>query len=287
MAKGAVQPRVPDAPSLRRPQHERRTDEVGTLKDETKDEEKFKAYWIKELDVTEKETYVKAESKKDREAKIAYLEVLLTNIAKEIADANAQIAETQVAVKKASQAREGGNSEFQQVVADQRATQAILDKALLRLKDFYVKGMGKAVLAQQEPPVKFNAYKDSAGSSPVMGMLEQIIEDSKALEAEALSGETSAQAAYETFVKDSNSLVADLGASVTSKTKASAAGKLEKTQSEADLGSTVGELESLGQYDADLHAQCDWLLKNFNLRQKARGEEIEAIQAAKGILSGA
>mmetsp|Transcript_44412 Transcript_44412/g.117399 ORF Transcript_44412/g.117399 Transcript_44412/m.117399 type:complete len:241 (+) Transcript_44412:53-775(+) len=216
MAKGAVQPRVPDAPSLRRPQHERRTDEVGTLKDETKDEEKFKAYWIKELDVTEKETYVKAESKKDREANIVSLEVLLTNIAKEIADANIQIAETQIVVKKASQARDGKNAEFQQVVADQRATQAILDKALLRLKDFYVKGMGKAVLAQQEPPVKFNAYKDSAGSSPVMGMLEQIIEDSKALEAEALCDET---LVHYIFVKDSNALIADLSTSVTSKTK--------------------------------------------------------------------
>jgi len=206
-----------------------------------KEEEKFKAYWIKELDVTEKETYVKAESKKDREAKIASLEVLLTNIAKEIADANAQIAETQVVVKKASQARDGKNAEFQQVVADQRATQAILGKAPLRSKDFYAKGMGKAVVAQQELLVKFKVYKDNKGFTSVTGMLEQIIEDSKALEAEALSDET---LAHEIFVNDSNALIADLSANVTSKTKHFAAPSLDKVQAGADFDSTASSTTS-------------------------------------------
>ena len=261
---------------------------VATLKDEQQEEVKFKAYCQKELDITDKSTYAKTETKKDLEAKIASLETLLTNLAKEIAEANSQISDTKVAIKKASQAREGENAEFQQVVADQRATQAILDKALVRLQDFYVKRKGEALVqAVQTPPVQFNKQKDNAGASPVMGMIEQIIEDSKALEAEAISAETEAQASYETFVKDSNALVGDLTASVTSKSKASAAAKLEKTEAEADKTSTEGELESLAAYDADMHSQCDWVMKNFNIRQKARLEEIEAIQAAKGILSGA
>jgi len=49
----------------------------------------------------------------------------------------------------------------------------------------------------------------------------------------------------------------------------------------------VGELESLAAYEADLHDECDFVLKNFEIRQKARLQEMEAIQAAKAILSGA
>jgi len=56
----------------------------------------------------------------------------------------------------------------------------------------------------------------------------------------------------------------------------------------ADLGSdAVTELENLGKTLADLHAECDYVMKNFMIRQKGRSEEIEALQQAKQILSGA
>merc|ERR1719401_300354 len=191
----------------------------------------------------------------------------------------------EVAIKKASQVREAENAEFQTTVADQRATQAILTKALGKLQEFYK----KAFLIQkskQEPPVKFNAYKKNAGASPVIGMIEQIIEDSKALESEAVTGETAAQKSYETFVKDSNDLIAELTESVSSKTKARATAKMDSETAKDDLESTMGELEGLAKYEADMHSQCDWVIKNFALRQKARMDEMEAIQQAKAILSG-
>merc|ERR1719163_2001690 len=148
----------------------------------------------------------------------------MTRLSEEIAAANTQIAETEVAIKKASQVREGENADFQKTVADQRATQAILKKALGKLEEFYK----KALLLQkskQEPPVKFNAYKTNAGASPVIGLIEQIIEDSKALESEAVAGETEAQSSYEKFVKDSNAVIKALSDSVAEKTKASAKAK--------------------------------------------------------------
>merc|ERR1719375_2472197 len=262
---------------------------VADLKAEQEEEVKFKAYCTKEMNNNEKETYEKTEQKEDLEALIAKLDKLMKKLAEEIAAANAQIAETETAILKASQVREGENAEFQVIVADQRATQDILNKALARLKEFYKKAKGGALLqkAVQEPPVKFNSYKTNAGASPVLGMIEQIIEDSKALEAEAVAGETEAQASYETFVKDSNDLIKDLSNSVAAKTKASAKAKEDLTQGKSDLDSTVGELESLALTAEDLHGECDWTLKNFDARQKARLAEIEAIGKAKGILSGA
>merc|ERR1719281_2338239 len=129
--------------------------------------------------------------------------------------------------------------------------------------------------------------KENAGASPVMGLLEQIIEDSAALVKEATEEEYKAQADYETMIKDSNDLVKELTTAVTEKTKASAAAKTESGHAKSDHTSAVGELESLAAYEADLHGECDFVLQNFAIRQKARLQEVEAIQQAKGILSGA
>merc|ERR1712241_364330 len=151
---------------------------VAQLKKQQQEEVDFKDYRTKEFDENEKAVFAKNEEKDDLEAKIEKLETLIEKLAKEIKEAKTQITETEVEVKKASEAREEENAEFQTTVADQRATQTILKKALTRLEDYYVKGKGKKlVLAQQEPPVKFTAYKDHAGASPVMGLIEQIMED--------------------------------------------------------------------------------------------------------------
>merc|ERR1719359_994144 len=181
---------------------------TADLKKEQEEEVKFKTYCGKELDLNEKQTYAKTEQKEDLEALIAKLSKLIKKLGEEIAAANGQIAETETAILKASQVREGENAEFQTTVADQRATQDILNKALGKLQAFYKNAKGGALLqnAVQEPPVKFNKMKANAGASPVIGMIGQIIEDSKALESEAVAGETEAQATYEKFVKDSNDL---------------------------------------------------------------------------------
>merc|ERR1719482_1579372 len=258
---------------------------VADLKEEQASEVKFKAHCDKEFDATDKEKFRKNEEADDLQIKIDQLAKLMTKLTEEIQAAKTQIADTEVAIKKASQVREAENAEFQTTVADQRATQAILAKALGKLKEFYK----KAFLLQkskQEPPVKFNAFKTNAGASPVIGMIEQIIEDSKALEAEATAGETEAQAGYEKFVKDTNDLIQKLSDSIASKTKANAKANEDRAQANSDLDSTNGELESLALTEQDLHGECDWVLKNFAARQKARLDEMEAIGQAKAILSG-
>merc|ERR1719238_271108 len=259
---------------------------VTELKKEQEEEVKFKAYCTKELNDNEKATYAKTEEKKDLEAKIESLSAHISDLQSEIADARTQMSDTEVAIKKASENREKENAEFQTTVADQRATQEILKKALERLQLFYKKEAALLEKSHQTPPVQFNKYKNNAGASPVMGLIEQIIGDSATLEQEATAAEFKAQADYETFVKDSNNLIAELSAAVTAKTQAIGGAKLETADAESDHTSAVGELESLAQVEAELHAQCDFVLKNFAIRQKARLQEIEAISAAKAILSG-
>merc|ERR1712185_85758 len=119
------------------------------------------------------------------------------------------------------------------------------------------------------------------------GMIQQIIDDAKAMEAEAIRSEEDAQKAYEDFVKETN-------ASIEAKTKDMINKTEEKAKAEADLTETneakenaLLELEQLSNYNAELHQSCDFILKNFEIRQTARDEEIDALKQAKAILSGA
>mmetsp|Transcript_70271 Transcript_70271/g.212649 ORF Transcript_70271/g.212649 Transcript_70271/m.212649 type:complete len:395 (-) Transcript_70271:82-1266(-) len=262
---------------------------IAEIKKQQKEESDFKDYCHRELSSTDKETLRKGGEKKDLELKLESLGTALEKMAKDIAAAEGQAAETELAIKKAGQAREEENAEFQKVVSDQRESQSILQQALARLNDFYSKGIGNKVAALQirdEPAPAFTKYKVNAGHNPVISLMENIINDSKKLEAEVTAGEHKAQKDYEDFVMNSRALLKELSESITSQTKASAAAKLEQAEVDEDLKSTSGQLESLAAYDADLHGQCDWLLRNFATRQKARLEEIEAIQSAKSILAG-
>jgi hypothetical protein len=261
---------------------------IAEMKKQQEEEVKFKAYCQEEFSANEKATHAKGVEKKDLEATLDQLSAEIAKLNTEIGDAKTQLSETEVSIKEASEQRETENAAFQTTVADQRATQSILKKALARLEEYYKKGIGKKALVQtvQEPPVKFNSYKDNAGSSPVMGLLEQIINDSTTLEAEATATETQAQADYEGFVKNSNAVIAQLSVAITMKTKAVATANTDTAEGQASKQDAEAELESLGQSLADLHGECDFIVKNFVIRQKARLQEIEAIQGAKGILSG-
>merc|ERR1711957_242328 len=47
------------------------------------------------------------------------------------------------------------------------------------------------------------------------------------------------------------------------------------------------ELMATEGYISSLHAECDWLLKYFDMRKEARANEIDALEKAKAVLSGA
>merc|ERR1719399_2475551 len=124
-----------------------------------------------------------------------------------IASLKAEIADLQLQLKRASEDKEAENSLFQTTVADQRATQKLLAGALNILKGFYEKAALVQKSAKQEPagpppPPGFKKYENNAQSGGVMGMIQMIIDDAKAMEEDALKAEEQAQIAYETFVTE-------------------------------------------------------------------------------------
>merc|ERR1719440_536272 len=129
------------------------------LKKQQKDEVEFKAKCVKDLNTNEKTTAEKKDEEEDLEASIKELDTTIDTLRKEIKEASEQISETEVAKKKASQDREEENAQFQRVVADQRATQDILKKALAKLHAFYKKAALAQVDDAQTPPEQFGSYK--------------------------------------------------------------------------------------------------------------------------------
>merc|ERR1719231_756977 len=161
-------------------------DKVAQLLKEKADEIKHKDFCVDEFNTNQLQTEKKDREKEDLLALIEDLELTIKTLTSEIDALKSEVAEMQVQMKRAGEDREKENKEFQQTVADQRASQKLLTAALNVLKGFYEKK--EAALLQQEPagpppPPGFKEYKKNPQSSGVMAMITQIIEDSKAMEA--------------------------------------------------------------------------------------------------------
>merc|ERR1719337_69932 len=118
-------------------------------------------------------------------------------------------------------------------------------------------------------------------------MIQQIINDAKAMEAETIRAEEDAQKAYEDFVKETNASIEAKSKDIVNKSEEKAQAEVDLVEAEEAKEAVVLELEQLSNYNGQLHTSCDFVMKNFELRQTARDEEIEALKQAKAILSGA
>merc|ERR1719198_1325413 len=56
---------------------------------------------------------------------------------------------------------------------------------------------------------------------------------------------------------------------------------------EGEKKATMKEAMATHKYLAEVHADCDWLLNNFEARKEARAGEVDSLVKAKAVLSGA
>jgi len=216
--------------------------------------------------------------------------VTIKTVTEEIAAAKKAINDAQVSLQQATVQRKKDNQDFQKTVADQMLTIKVLEKAMDRLATYY----DNAALVQihamhkkQTPPVPQMKYKASAASGGVISLIEKLVYDAKEIMGESKKAESEAQAAYEELVADTNDSTKSLTKTVLTKTDVKVEAKKDLMQKNLDLKETGKELERLAATDGDLHKDCDYVLKNFGVRQQARSEEIESLKQAKSILSGA
>merc|ERR1719321_1783222 len=120
-----------------------------------------------------------------------------------------------------------------------------------------------------------------------MQVIAMIIEDAEKEETELVHDEQKAREGYASFVQETNSCLAACEASVMENSEFLSTAEADKAETEAALLAVTEELAKLEELNISLHKDCDFIMQNFEIRQKARKEEMDAIVEAKAILSGA
>ena len=77
-------------------------------------------------------------------------------------------------------------------------------------------------------------------------------------------------------MKDTNGSVEQKNKDIIHKSETKAKAEADLVQAKNDSEAVLLELEQLGNYKAELHGSCDFVVKNFAIRQAARDEEVEA-----------
>eukprot|EP00747_Dinoflagellata_sp_TGD_P140168 gnl/TRDRNA2_/TRDRNA2_175977_c3_seq34.p1 gnl/TRDRNA2_/TRDRNA2_175977_c3~~gnl/TRDRNA2_/TRDRNA2_175977_c3_seq34.p1 ORF type:complete len:683 (+),score=246.55 gnl/TRDRNA2_/TRDRNA2_175977_c3_seq34:94-2142(+) len=263
---------------------------IVDIQKEKEDEIKMKDYCIDELNTNSIQTKKMKHAHEDVTALKEDLSNAIESLVPHINKVKSEITAVQVELKRAGEDRDAQNREFQAVVADQRATQKLLKKALLVLQGFYGKDAAAFVQGQQPagppPPPGFKAYKKSSAAGGIMGMIKQIIDDAKAMETEAMKGEEDASKAYQQFVKESNETIEMKMKEIINLTEEMSKAESTVVEASAELKSMEKELDMLKEENVSLHKQCDFLMKNFEVSQDGKDDEMAALKQAIAIFSG-
>merc|ERR1719183_1090041 len=142
--------------------------------------------------------------------------------------------------------------------------------------------------APPPPPETFGPYqKKNEEGNGVIQMINILVADLDKEMQTAKVDEKNAQEEYEVLMSDS-----------ASKRKADTETMLQKESEKASTEEALEaekennhdltkELLATAEYLASVHGDCDWLLKFFDVRKQARAGEVDALEKAKAVLSGA
>merc|ERR1719456_281525 len=143
-------------------------------------------------------------------------------------------------------------------------------------------------VAPPPPPEANLAYKKSGESSNgVIAMIDLLVADLDKEMQTLTVEEKDAQADYEKFIADSADKRALDSKAITDKEAAVAATEEEVQKNEEEKKSKSTQLMETDKTIADLHGECDWLLKHFDARKAARAAEVASLSKAKDVLAGA
>jgi len=143
-------------------------------------------------------------------------------------------------------------------------------------------------VAPPPPPATAGAFKKkSEESNGVIAMIDLLVADLDKEMTEAETEEKNSQADYEKTMNDSAEKRAMDSKALTDKASAKANTEQSLEANKEEKASTTNELMAVHEYISSLHAECDWLLKYFDVRKEARAGEIESLKTAKAVLSGA
>jgi len=142
-------------------------------------------------------------------------------------------------------------------------------------------------VAPPPPPETPGAYKKNEKSGGVMGLMDMLIRDLENGNKDAEYEEKTAQGDYAKLMEESQGIRSQNMKSITDKSvaKANLEQRLQTYNDDLALGND--ELMEVKQMISNLHASCDFIVQNFDMRKEARTNEIDSLKNAKAVLSGA
>jgi len=263
---------------------------VATLTQEQLDDADKKEYCDKQLEST-------ADKKKGLERDISDLETAIVNakeavqtLVGEIDALGDGIRDLDKQVADATENRKEEASDYTTLMASDAAAAELLGFAKNRLNKFYNPKLATALMqdAPAPPPESIKAYKKSSeDSNGVIAMIDLLVKDLDKEMTEAEVIEKNAQEDYEQTMGDAAKKRTQDTKSLTDKEEASASLASQLQTDEEGKKTTIKELMATERVIGDLHAECDWLIKYYDVRAEARTGEIEAMKTCKAVLSGA
>jgi len=143
-------------------------------------------------------------------------------------------------------------------------------------------------VAPPPPPETFGAYaKKGEESNGVISMMDMLVADLDKEINEIETEEKENQEEYEQFMEDSAAKRAQDAKSIADKESAKADAEASLIKHEEEKKATTKEAMATAEYLSEVHADCDWLLTNFQVRKEARAGEVDALKKAAAVLSGA
>jgi len=280
-------------------------DMVALLKTEQLDDSNKKEYCEMQLDMAEDKAKSLQGKVEDLSTSIEEKEALIKEVTGEIKVLTKSIKKLDKSVADATYQRKGEHDEYVELMSGNNAAKELLNFAKNRLNKFYNPKLYAPPAKEEDatsfvqiylhkeapaaPPATFGKeYKKSGEeTSGVISMIDLLIRDLDKEMAEAKSQEEASQGDYEHMMNDSAKSRAADSKGISAKASAKAEAEEGKVADESSKMSEFKELTATKQYEGQLHAECDWLIQNFDLRKTMRGEEMENLKTAKSVLSGA
>merc|ERR1719473_2213665 len=142
--------------------------------------------------------------------------------------------------------------------------------------------------APAPPPETWGAYQKKDGkSNGVIGLMDMLLKELSGDLTSSENEEKTSQKDYETLMADSQATRSQNVASITDKEAAKADMDTAVEDTKAKLDSQQASLADIKQYMMQLHANCDFIIENYDLRKAARENELTSLANARAVLSGA
>merc|ERR1719379_1251284 len=288
-------------------------DMVVLLGKQQKDDETQKAYCEGEFEKAADEETAAKTKLGQTDAKLSELTDTIGTLMEEISALEASIAALDKSVADATEQRKEEHAAYVEQMQMNEAAMGLVEKAKNRMQKFYNPTLYKAppktentmeekiiiagtfsqvhmrsrVVLPPAPEVPSGLLQKSTKSAGVISMMDTIISDLGSDMKEMEYEEKTAQKDYAELMSDSQETRAGDSKALTGKTSTKAEVEAELMTTKEIRSATSTDLKQVATVIQDLHAACDFIMQNFDLRKEARTNEIEGLKNAKAVLAGA